>query len=55
MGKQPLFIFADPPEENAPSAQAPGVLYFGPGVHDVGETDGYLSSDTTVYLAGGAM
>jgi hypothetical protein len=54
MEKHPIFIFADPPETNVPSAQAPGVLYFGPGVHEVGEFGGSLTADTTVYLAGGA-
>jgi hypothetical protein len=54
MEKNPLFIFADPPEKNAPSAKDPGVLYFGPGIHDIGGEDDALSSDTTVYLAGGA-
>jgi len=54
MEKHPIFIFADPPEQNIPSVQAPGVLYFGPGLHDVGEFGQHLTADTTVYLAGGA-
>ncbi|MCX7826803.1 MAG: hypothetical protein N2689_14780 [Verrucomicrobiae bacterium] len=52
--KHPLFIFADPPEREVPSAQAHGVLYFGPGLHDLGKAGAELTSDTTVYLAGGA-
>lgn len=32
----PLLVFADPLEENVPSRGAPGVIYFGPGVHEIG-------------------
>lgn len=49
----PLLLFANPMETNAPSANAPGVRYFGPGVHRVGRLD--MTSGQTLYLAGGAV
>ena len=48
-----LHLFANPPEKNAPAANAPGVRYFGPGVHYAGKIN--LSSNETVYLAAGAV
>ncbi len=51
--ENPLFIFADPPEENIPSPTDKNVLFFGPGIHSVGEKY-QLKSGQTVYLAGGA-
>lgn len=48
-----LHLFASPPEKNAPATNDPGVRYFGPGVHHAGKIT--LSSNETVYLAGGAM
>ena len=48
-----LHLFANPPEENAPPTNAPGVRYFGPGVHQAGRLT--LRSDETVYLAAGAV
>ena len=50
----PLFIFADPPETDTPTAGAPGVHYFGPGVHDIG-FQYRVKAGETVYLAGGAL
>jgi hypothetical protein len=54
--KHPLFIFANPPETDVPSRSDPKVVYFGPGLHDVGMkyVEKPLPSGTTVYLAGGA-
>ena len=55
--RHPLFIFANPPEADEPSPNDPNVLYFGPGIHDVGIKDGpaqKIAVGKTVYLAGGA-
>ncbi len=52
--KHPLFVFADPLEVNIPTASAPGVLYFGPGIHVIGKKY-QLNNDTQVYIAGGAV
>ncbi len=49
----PMLVFADPLEMEAPSPNAPGVIYFGPGLHDLDDSLS-VDSDTTVYLAGGA-
>jgi hypothetical protein len=49
-----LFIFADAPEVDPPKQGDPGVLYFGPGVHDVG-ADFVIPSGGTMYVAGGAL
>ncbi|MCU0961807.1 MAG: glycosyl hydrolase family 28 protein [Pirellulaceae bacterium] len=50
---QALHLFASPPEQNVPAADAPGVRYFGPGVHRPGRME--LRSNETIYLAGGAV
>jgi hypothetical protein len=52
--RDPLFIFANPPEIDVPSANTPNVIYFGPGVTDLGKTPLNLTDGQTVYLAGGA-
>jgi len=49
----PLFIFAGAPEKDPPKPGDPNVLYFGPGVHVIGVKE--IPSDTTVYIAGGAV
>ena len=51
--QHPLHIFINPPEHDIPDPHDPNVLYFGPGVHEVGETD--LKDGQTVYIAGGAI
>jgi hypothetical protein len=49
----PLLVFADPLETNVPHPGDPGVIYFGPGVHDAGII--YPAwDDGTAYIAGGA-
>jgi hypothetical protein len=48
-----LHLFANPPEKHAPATHAPGVRYFGPGVHHAGKI--HLRSNETVYLAAGAV
>lgn len=50
----PLFIFADAPETNVPTQGSPGVVYFGPGVHNIGANYA-IQSNQTIYLAGGAV
>ncbi len=49
----PLFIFANPIENEKISADDPGVHYFGPGVHRPGYIT--LKDNETVYLAAGAI
>ena len=48
-----LQIFADPPEESRPDPKDPNVIFYGPGVHDVGRIA--IPSGKTIYLAGGAL
>ena len=48
-----LAIFANPLEENVPSPDDRDVVYYGPGVHDIGEIT--LQSNHTIYIAGGAV
>lgn len=49
-----LQIFANPMEKDAPSAQDPNVIYYGPGIHEV-EGGVHVTSGKTVYIAGGAV
>ena len=48
------FLFANEPETEAPCAGDEGVVYFGPGVHEIGEFYPLLA-DTTYYLAPGSF
>ncbi len=48
-----LHLFGNPFEEPPPSPDDPAVLYFGPGVHDIGKVE--LEAGQTVYIAGGAV
>lgn len=48
-----LHILANPPEENVPNKDDPNVIYFGPGIHEVGSM--VVGSGKTVYIAGGAI
>jgi hypothetical protein len=48
-----LHLSANPLETNAPKPGDRGVIYFGPGVHEVATMD--LRDGATVYLAGGAV
>ncbi len=50
----PLFVFANPPEEQAPARDSSHVHYFGPGVHEIGYQY-RVKANETVYLAGGAL
>lgn len=49
----PMLVFGNPVEPDHPDPDDPDVLYFGPGVHDVG-AGVPLTDGQTVYLAGGA-
>ena len=49
-----LHVFANPPEAQPPRAGDPGVLYYGPGVHELSEGV-TVGNGTTVYVAGGAV
>ncbi len=51
--ERPLLLFANPPEADPPKPGDPNVIYFGPGVHEVGTTR--VPSGKTVYIAGGAV
>ena len=51
----PLLLFANPLEVNPPQAGAAGVLYYGPGVHTLPSGGLSVPSNTTVYIAGGAL
>ena len=48
----PMLVFADALETDVPNANDPDVVYFGPGLHEIGDTT--IGSGKTVYLAGGA-
>ncbi|MBM4142427.1 MAG: hypothetical protein FJ225_02365 [Lentisphaerae bacterium] len=51
---QPLFLCADPPEQDAPKPGTPGVKFFAAGkVHEVGKVT--LKSGETVYIERGAV
>jgi hypothetical protein len=51
--KGPLLLFANPLEENPPKAGSPGVIFFGPGIHQPGRIA--VTNGQTLYLAGGAV
>lgn len=48
-----LHLFANPLETDRPKPGDPGVIYFGPGLHEVATLD--VPSGSTLYLAGGAV
>lgn len=49
----PMLVFADSLETNIPSPTKANVIYFGPGVHNIG-ADFSIGSNKTVYISGGA-
>ena len=51
--KNPLLLFANPIEKDAPKAGDENVVYFGPGVHKPEKI--VLGSNQTLYLVGGAV
>ncbi|MGQ1891349.1 glycosyl hydrolase family 28 protein [Thermophagus sp. OGC60D27] len=52
--EHPLFIFANPLEENPPQPNQKDVIYFEPGYHEIGEKY-TVPSGKTVYIHGGAF
>lgn len=52
--KHPLFVFAEPIEEDVANPGDPNTTYFGPGFHDIG-LEHPLPNGHTVYIAGGAV
>lgn len=48
-----LHLFANPPEAEPPRPDAPDVVYFGPGIHEVSHL--VVTNNQTVYVAGGAV
>jgi hypothetical protein len=48
-----LQVFANPIEDERPNPSDPNVIFYGPGVHQIGRTT--IASGKTVYLAGGAL
>jgi hypothetical protein len=48
-----LHLFANPSEANIPHQGDPNVIYFGPGIHEIGHV--VVSNNQTVYVAAGAI
>jgi hypothetical protein len=48
-----LHLFANPPESDVPRAGDPGVIHFGPGIHEVSHL--VVTNGQTVYVAAGAV
>jgi hypothetical protein len=48
-----LQLFANPVETSTPDPKDPDVMYYGPGIHEVGRLA--VPSGKTVYIAGGAV
>jgi len=51
--ERPLFLSVHAPEQDTPQPGDPGVLYFGPGLHEVDKLK--LDNGQTLYIAGGAI
>ncbi|MFA6086776.1 glycosyl hydrolase family 28 protein [Mucilaginibacter sp.] len=50
---QNMQLFANPLETTRPSARDTNVIYYGPGIHQIGKM--LIKSNKTVYIAGGAI
>lgn len=50
-----LHLFANPLEKTRPDLNETNVIYFGPGLHELGRKPMRLASGAKVYLAGGAV
>jgi hypothetical protein len=48
------FVFADAPETDVPNLSDPSVMYFGPGVHNIGKDVNLPLDKNFIYIAGGA-
>lgn len=48
-----LHLFVNPPEKDIPTPNQPGVIYFGPGIHEV--TSLLVTNNQTVYIDGAAV
>jgi hypothetical protein len=48
-----LQLFADTIEKERPNPNDPNVIYFGPGIHNIGRMT--VPSNKTIYIAGGAV
>lgn len=48
-----LAVFANPPEINIPGKNDPGIIWYGPGMHNPGQI--VLQSNQTLYIEGGAI
>ncbi len=48
-----LHLFINAPEVNAPRADDPNVVFFGPGIHEITHLE--VGDNKTVYIAGGAL
>lgn len=48
-----LHLFVNPIETNAPKANDPNVVYFGPGIHTISHLE--VGDNKTIYVAGGAI
>ena len=48
-----LHLFGNPPETDVPRPDDPNVIYYGPGIHEVGSLT--VPGGKTVYVAGGAI
>ena len=48
-----LHIFINPVEQGIPKPGSPGLIYFGPGIHEV--TSQVITDNQVVYVAGGAV
>lgn len=51
--KNPLFIFAEKLETDIPDKSASNVIYFEPGIHNIGKSN-LLQDGSHVYISGGA-
>ncbi len=49
----PLLIFGNPIEQDIPSKGDPGVIYYGPGIHQPDQIK--VGDNQTLYIAGGAI
>jgi hypothetical protein len=52
-GLRVLHVFTNAPEREVPKQGDPGIVYYGPGVHDIEDLE--LKGGQTLYLAGGAV